>query len=1089
MSEQDGLADVGAVIGRWQQSLLDLSRRNRLLFFKPGKTFVRLLDREPDTLIEALSSRRGLRFDYAERKTPEEDESEIRFVRGDLSADCAPLDLQRRLKGLQKRDIEWDQEQGIKILYLALGFVMWIDEDGYEGRAPLLLLPATLHRASPKDPFVLHRESDEPDTNPTLAYRFTQLGMELPGLGEGSASEYLENVKNLVVGREGWSVDSDIFLSSFAYNKLAMWQDLETLRQDGVSHPLVLEMAAQGQQERPPATETSDTPSLFPSDEQLTGGKLDDLLELRDQVTVINADFSQLKAIESSRQGQNLVVHGPPGTGKSQTITNIISALIADGKKVLFVSEKRAALDVVKRNLENCNLGVFCLDMHSKHGRKSAVYKQIDEALSADSSTRPMKAGRLDELAGLREKLNGFVRALHEPRHPLGRSIFDMSGVYAATQHLPSVTCDGLSWIPKLDEAKYAAIDQIASSIVQRRKEFSNHETSPWRPLKATTFHLGLSDEIRRDLVEAQREICRLRDTSRSVAESLGLQEPGTANEVAGLRRLCEHLSLAPGILQSWLKPRRADDCLSQAGLASIQCKEREQLENETEVAFGDRNSWPDFEDLHARLALLNQPRTADAMAVLLGDGWKEEISVDTENKIRILKELTSALNDLRHDLNDACTLMGPFPSTNWADVRSLCNMVETIVKLCPVSEVWLTDGQRVVDEFQKFRVLATEITKREQRLAEVFDDSFISDIDLALAIRYRTNYQIFLRGVRPQYWRDRRFIHGHMNRPRKMSVNDTLRSIDEALKAKGDRTKWLNSEATARDLLGGRFGGINSDWNRIEAAIQETTNLVSSWPKELSALTELLTIPERAHPLRAILRRLQQNRQRIVDLLASLGRPCPIEDSAESLVEASVTATRALKEILAALKALKSGGRSVQVDLDPLLSRLATATQLLQVERDFGTKSSRLSALLGPSFRGYETDWQDVEQRLAWTKGLLGLVPGHIPSALAENCERPKPATVYKEMAASLTSNFSIPISEQFAEERSEWNGWSSAPFTELDGWTEYLIAHSDEVADWIDYRTACARIDELFGSETVARIRAKTDDASLIPGMVLSN
>ena len=222
MSEQDGLAEVGAVIGRWQQSLLDLSRRNRLLFFKPGKTFVRLLDREPDTLIEALSSRRGLRFDYAERKTPEEDESEIRFVRGDLSADCAPLDLQRRLKGLRKRDIEWDQEQGIKILYLALGFVMWIDEDGYEGRAPLLLLPATLHRASPKDPFVLHRESDEPDTNPTLAYRFTQLGMELPGLGEGSASEYLENVKNLVVGREGWSVDSDIFLSSFAYNKLAM---------------------------------------------------------------------------------------------------------------------------------------------------------------------------------------------------------------------------------------------------------------------------------------------------------------------------------------------------------------------------------------------------------------------------------------------------------------------------------------------------------------------------------------------------------------------------------------------------------------------------------------------------------------------------------------------------------------------------------------------------------------------------------------------------------------------------------------------------------------------------------------------------
>ena len=514
-TEKTGPNDVSKVIARWQQSLLDLTRRNRLLFFKPGKTFVRLIDVEPDELVERLSSPSGLSFDYAERRTRrpdllsdslsrplDDDESNVSIVKGDLSVDCAPLELQRRLKRLQKRDIEWDQEQGIKILHLALGFVTWVDEDDYKGRAPLLLLQSTLTRSSPKDPFYLRRE-DEPDTNPTLVYRFGQLGITLPDLGEATISEYLDTVRELVADRAEWSVDSDIYLSTFAYNKLAMWQDLEKLRIEGVSHPLILDMAAQGTHAATPDAVVG-IPSPYPPDDQLAGGYLDDLLELRDQVTVVSADFSQLKAIESARRGEHLVVHGPPGTGKSQTITNIIAALIADNKKVLFVSEKRAALDVVKRNLERCNLGVFCLDMHSKYARKSAVYEQIGKSLSADPATRRMKSGRLDELSGLRRQLNEFVRELHRPRRPLGRSVFDMSGAYAAVQSAPSIDCHQLPWIRGLDEAEYASIRQVADGLAQRTKEFLEQETSPWRPLRAMSFHLGLGDTIREDLSDAQ---------------------------------------------------------------------------------------------------------------------------------------------------------------------------------------------------------------------------------------------------------------------------------------------------------------------------------------------------------------------------------------------------------------------------------------------------------------------------------------------------------------------------------------------------------------------------------------------------------
>ncbi len=119
------------------------------------------------------------------------------------------------------------------------------------------------------------------------------------------------------------------------------------------------------------------------------------MLDIRDQYAVVDADFSQLRAIELARSGANLVIHGPPGTGKSQTIANIIATLIAEGRRVLFVSEKTAALDVVKRRLTKVGLGGFCLDLHSDRGKKDSVYAQLREALgqpSADRRSFPMNA-------------------------------------------------------------------------------------------------------------------------------------------------------------------------------------------------------------------------------------------------------------------------------------------------------------------------------------------------------------------------------------------------------------------------------------------------------------------------------------------------------------------------------------------------------------------------------------------------------------------------------------------------------------------------------------------------------------------------
>ena len=1101
MHDQNGRADIGNDIERWQQNLLDLTRRNRLLFFKSGKPVVRILETEPDPLIEKLSARRkGLSFPFAERRsrtdsltifekeadTPDE-ESDVTVVPGDLTTDCAPLELQRRLRLLQQKDAEWDQEQGIKVLRLALGFLTWVDEDGYRGKAPILLLPTTLQRRSPKDPFFLHTDLEDPEISPTLLFRMSQLGIGLPELGDMSVSDYLGNVERAIGSREEWSVDRDIFLSTFAYNKLAIWQDLEHLREDGVSHPLILEMSTQVRQEHSDTGSDSGTPSAFPPADQLKGGKLDDLIGLRDQVTVINADFSQLEAIQSARRGQDLVIHGPPGTGKSQTITNIISALISDGKKVLFVSEKRSALDVVKRNLEQSDLGVFCLDLHSRYGRKSEVYRQLNESLNIDLRTRPMRSGRMEELKNYRTKLNQYVRALHKPREPMGRSMFYMAGIYASVQNLPAVNCESLSWISELDESRFADISQVADRIGGKNKEFNEHETSPWRPLRATTHYLGFGNEILRSLGNAKNELLRLSEASTSAARALGVAKPLATLESDNLRQLANHFVNAPGVLRSWLLPGQIGNSITEAKIARSQCRDLDEFERKTIETFGERHTWPGFKDFHSKLLEVDSSDILNTVAVFLGSNWKEEIPVDVGQKIRVVEDLHTLLSQLVDATNEAKSQSGEYPADSWENLGSLCRVGEEIVNLSPVPESWISEGHQIASEFERYRDLSTEIVNRKQKLGEVFSESFVGEVDQALLFRFRSNYQGIHKIFRPQYWRDRRFIRGHMRVPRKMSLGESLNWIAEALETNRLVALWNSQEESAKDLLGSRFSGIDTDWFNTEKAFQRTLDLVTNWPCELVALSSLLTNADRMHTLRLAIGRLVQIRDRIDDAWSSLNQDFPHNVLPLQMVESSATTVSVLKDVNSIVETILTLQKTETTKLDDLRVFVNQAIQFEQLEEEFEAKSTQLTDLYQQSFQGRETDWPLLESKLSWTNTVIDYIGGRdVPTGLMGECEKPKPAEYYVEIAESLNSDLTDLLSVHFDAAHSSWDSWDSAPFDDVIEWTDYLLQNPDEVADWIEYRTICRDIEEVFGKDIVSSIRAITDDSIVVPGIL---
>ncbi|MNQ45113.1 ATP-dependent RecD-like DNA helicase [compost metagenome] len=334
------------------------------------------------------------------------------------------------------------QEGGSNTLYLALGFLSWerADKGGQKYRAPLVLIPVTLERKSARSGFSMVLHDDEPRFNPTLIEMLRQdfelnlgsLETELPRDDSGLDIDAIwKAVGRAVKDIAGWEVVEDVVLSMFSFAKYLMWKDLaenaEALRESPVVRHLL------------------DTPrDAFPSDITFPEDRrLDIDFNPREVFCPLPSDSSQLSAVMAASKGKDFVLIGPPGTGKSQTIANLIAQSVAQGRRVLFVSEKIAALDVVYRRLREVGLGEFCLEVHSSKARKTDVLAQLQSAWDAkgvvDSATWHAEA---DRLQALREGLNTYVERLHQ-RYTNGYSIYHAIGVVCGGAAITSMT---MSW-------------------------------------------------------------------------------------------------------------------------------------------------------------------------------------------------------------------------------------------------------------------------------------------------------------------------------------------------------------------------------------------------------------------------------------------------------------------------------------------------------------------------------------------------------------------------------------------------------------------------------------------------------------------
>jgi len=450
-----------ARVENWKRQLLDLTMRNRLLNTTARSRAIVLECYDLGKMEDLLAEGKKFKVISAETlKIGNDSRSEqihLQQQQEDLhiSQVNGLLDKKELVAKQDQRKLDTDllelyrqarlaiQEGGTNILYIAIGFLNWQQPGHTERtyRAPLILIPVELTRKSVNSGFQLCLHEDEPRFNPTLlqmlkqdfALEITELEGELPTDESGLDVEKIWNiVRREIRDIPGWEVEETALISTFSFSKYLMWMDLCERVDHLKSSPMVKHLI-----ENPRDNYTGGADVGFPDIKTL-----DSNLHPKDTYVPMLADSSQMAAIRAAEEGKDFVLIGPPGTGKSQTITNIISQLLATGKTVLFVSEKTAALEVVYRRLQQVGLGEHCLELHSSKARKLEVIQQLGRAWDSSSDTNADWEKEAVRLFALRESLNKYVTRLHY-RYPNGLNCHQAIGVIVRDINTPKIT---LTW-------------------------------------------------------------------------------------------------------------------------------------------------------------------------------------------------------------------------------------------------------------------------------------------------------------------------------------------------------------------------------------------------------------------------------------------------------------------------------------------------------------------------------------------------------------------------------------------------------------------------------------------------------------------
>jgi very-short-patch-repair endonuclease len=655
-----------ARLERWKRRLLDLSLRNRLLNFRRTRKTLGILSPGLASLEDALADGCSLRILPRPRDFgPNGDRStDVHMSRTGndpleqlLSAGLrshrlyADASTEAELKGLLTaiyRDARSSlEESGANTLYMALGFLKWYESEtaSVARYAPIVLVPLSMERKSVAEGFSVNAADDGPVVNTTLLEMLNHdFELRIPELESAPTDErgidvdaVMRLLRQAVKDIDRWEITEDVYIGLFSFTKFVMWCDLQNRSNDLMTNRVVRHLINNPNDPFPSRGDLPDPSSL------------DEMYRPEDTFCPVDADSSQLAAVYAAAEGQSFVLEGPPGTGKSQTIANIIAHCLASGKTVLFVSEKSAALNVVFSRLQKVGLGQFCLPLHSNKSNKHSVIEQLGTTLDLSASKPPENwLSEASRLAELKRQLNSYVRALHAKRSG-GETLFQGLSKLIGLRDIPQVE---LGWSPdqEVDADKLRHLRDTVDQLQEAARACGSPLHSPLKGIEQTDWCPALQADCDRALRALSDCTQRLMAAAQAIEAMLQFPCQQWSQETCRhMANVCRHLSecdelpMALITAPDWDAVRQSVDEWIALG------RERDQLRTQLFATYSANLMSLDLLRLRARLD------QADASWAL--PRWFARQSVRRRLKVVSVPGHSPMTSQLRSDINQAITL------------------------------------------------------------------------------------------------------------------------------------------------------------------------------------------------------------------------------------------------------------------------------------------------------------------------------------------------------------------------------------------------------------------------------------------------
>ncbi|MBC7772067.1 MAG: DUF4011 domain-containing protein [Pyrinomonadaceae bacterium] len=845
-------------------------------------------------------------------------------------------------------------ETGVNPLFCVFGFIEWYEDDSSEAplHAPLLLYPLELERELVRGHFqyTVRSSGEGAMLNVAIAERFKRdFQIVLPEVPEGSTPEqYFATIQNVLEPLKNWKLRRWATIGLFSFARIAMYHDLDPKHWQGVGgldqHPPISRLidgsgGAGAWGARETSSETDD---------------LDDRAELEVPL-VSDADSSQLAAVRAVLAGQSLVIEGPPGTGKSQTITNIIAAAMAAGKTVLFLAEKNAALNVVKSRLERAGLQDFCLELHStKAGRKETA-----RTLAARLNRRRPRNVELDLLATLKglqsAKLHLWqcAQGLSQPAGSLGISTHDLlwrsSRIRERTRHLPDdIDTLELPQALSLTEVDLARIVIKADSLEQVRHTIAgicgSQRRHPWYGVASAELNLLQCEEL-------VRKVRALSDAARLAAGVFASVHAATGWEPAPLSALRSVLPLAdiPAPAEEadeQIIGKLADrDVLSamKGFVESVQESRRLRTSLRTELENPDRLDSLDPHILH---------RFADAVAA----GDLQETLIGELAAMADRQERDAAMWDTLHALMSEVVLRTGYPDPLHAGAEQwLVAAVSLAGEALPAIAGARSPSLLAPGALDGIRQSGARLEGLRQRRAAL-RASFAIDTETdsagllahARALRSAPPIPMLSWG----WWKARARFKGLCVSPLKVNRNQMATHLEEIARYIDDSGALVKDESL-RSLFGRAFHELDTD---VEAAAT-----VAAWADKVRSL-----IPSHESAGVLLKKMLYECPVSQLEALAALAthpqfgalqKAARASDDGAATIDARRLASRAAREAATLAPSL-----GVRPDRPAgIVITLATGIVKLRFLNDEVLSSKVAAGVLGASFQGSETDLQSL--------------------------------------------------------------------------------------------------------------------------------